>query len=204
MRIVAAVLTVTTLLACPAPEAFAAGGASFDCAAATTVAERGICAAPPLAMLDGVLGGLYARAKAAPGAPATLTGDQRAWMARRDDCWKTGAPELCAKQEYVKRIAALAAGGAAVIGDAPIVGPLAVTCDKIDAPMAAVFINTDPGFLSLAWGDMSLVLNQTISASGARFSDEDDGGHYIFWEKGREATFEGPALMAPSQCTLAG
>jgi membrane-bound inhibitor of C-type lysozyme len=49
---------------------------------------------------------------------------------------------------------------------------------------------------------MALVLDRTMSGSGARFSDEDNGGHYVFWEKGAEATFSGPALMAPARCVL--
>ncbi|TPE50802.1 MliC family protein [Amaricoccus solimangrovi] len=200
MRIRSACLALA-LAGAPLSHALA-GDASFDCGAAASAAEKGICASPGLATLDGVLGGIYDRAEAAPGAPASLAADQKAWLTARDDCWSAGAPELCAKQAYVRRIAALVRAVPAARGDAPVVGPVGISCETIADPLAAVFVNTEPGYLSLAWGDMDLVLDQTASGSGARYSDEDNGGHYVFWEKGGEATFEGPALMAPAPCAL--
>ena len=182
--------------------AFAASQGSFDCAKAATEAEKGVCASPGLAALDGVLGAIHTRALALPDAPATLDEGQRAWIGARDACWSTGEPAPCAKQEYVRRIAALVTEFPGARGDAPVVGPITARCETIADPIAAVFVNTDPGFLSLSWGDMALVLDQTRSRPGARFSDEEDGGHYVFWEKGAEATFSGPALMAPARCVL--
>lgn len=202
MRACSTIPNAIFLAALSGSGAFAAGQASFDCAKAATEAEKGVCASPGLAALDGVLGAIYARARALPDAPATLDADQRAWIGHRDDCWSAGEPALCAKQEYVRRIAALVAAFPGARGDAPVIGPIAARCETIADPIAAVFVNTEPGFLSLTWGDMALVLDQTMSGSGARYSDEDDGGHYVFWEKGREATFSGPALMAPAACVL--
>jgi uncharacterized protein len=180
----------------------AAEGPSFDCAKAISSAEKAVCASPGLSALDRVLSEVYGRAKAAPGAPASLAAEQRGWIKGRDDCWKTGDVAECVKDDYVTRIAELVTLIPAAARGAPVVGPIPTTCDGIADRIEAVFVNTEPGYLTLGWGDMRVVLDQAISASGARFTAELDGGKYEFWEKGNEASFMAPALLEPAHCVL--
>lgn len=181
---------------------WAAEGPSFDCGQAVSGAEKAVCDSPVLSALDRVLAEVYGWVRSSEGAPSTLSATQQDWIKGRDECWTTPEPAVCVKREYVERIAELVAEVPGSGGDAPVVGPIAVTCEGIADPIQVVFVNTDPNFVALRWGDMSIVLDQAISASGARYESEVDGGRYEFWEKGGDANFSGPSLMAPAHCTL--
>jgi uncharacterized protein YecT (DUF1311 family) len=66
---------------------FAAG---FDCAKAATRVERTICTSPDLSVLDGDLASAYSEAFAATKDISKLRAEQRAWLAKRDECMNRG------------------------------------------------------------------------------------------------------------------
>ena len=49
-----------------------------------------------------------------------------------------------------------------------------------------------------------MVLEQAISASGARYAATLPEGDYLFWVKGNSAMFEAPGIGGTLDCTLAG
>ena len=78
-------------------------------------------------------------------------------------------------------------------------GKLALRLNLGDGEVTAMFLNTTPtGLLALDWGKTSKVLEQAMSADGARYTD--DGGA-SFWSKGRGATFIPARGRAEIQCT---
>lgn len=63
-------------------------------------------------------------------------------------------------------------------------GPFAYRCEGLDALISAVFINSDPGAVSLKWLDRSLVLRKVPSGSGAKYSGKSTDGNWSFWTQG--------------------
>lgn len=90
----------------PSSAAQASGRASFDCARATTPAERAICESPALAQLDGETAASYAAAFAGLSAQdqSKLTAEERAWLQQRNRC---GADSGCLAQSMTARLALL-------------------------------------------------------------------------------------------------
>lgn len=84
----------------------AAGLASFDCAKAGTAVETAICADGELGLLDLELADAYQTARESAGGARRdeIRDEQRAWVARRDQC---GADQGCLADEMRDRIVAL-------------------------------------------------------------------------------------------------
>jgi len=93
----------------------AAAGAqpSFDCAKASTVVERAICADPKLAQADREMASAYDALWGRLSGPARdhLTQDQLRWLANRAKACAGGAEDVarCVRQRYVARLATLKA-----------------------------------------------------------------------------------------------
>ncbi len=191
------------------PVAAGAADPSFDCAKAESSVEKLVCADSQLAALDREMARLYGLAHDGPRSTAPARQDlvafQRGWTKRRDDCWKAEHLRRCVLDRYVERIADLRAGYAdarAADDEGSSLGPFEVTCDGIEAAIAGTFVNIDPSLLLLRWIDNSVILNQAISGSGARYVGTEDGDTYEFWIKGDEARFTRPG-QAAAQCLIA-
>lgn len=78
--------------------------ASFDCAKATTFAEKAICADPVLSRLDEQLADAYRVAQKRAESRIALRNAQREWLAKRRDPCRDAA---CLRAAYEARIAAL-------------------------------------------------------------------------------------------------
>lgn len=202
-------LTLLTLAALLLAAPAAAAEPSFDCVKAASSAEKLVCADTQLAALDREMARLYTLAHDGPHMTASARQDlvafQRGWVKGRDDCWKADNLRRCVLDSYVERIAELRAGYAdarAADDQGNSLGPFEVTCDGIEAGIAATFVNTDPSLLLLRWRDTSVILNQAISGSGARYVGTEDSSTYEFWIKGDEVRFTRPG-QAAAQCLIA-
>ncbi len=172
---------------------------SFDCSRADGQAQELVCADGVLAAMDRELSRVHALAVADKTLPAdelaALTASQRGWVKGRDDCWKADELRPCVTTSYAQRIHQMRqlSMAARVADPASLsIGPLSYTCDGIDAGIAATFIKTDPGVVYLEWADRSMALGQSASGSGARYAGQSEGQPWVFWIKGREATFSVP------------
>lgn len=189
--------------------ASAQDGPSFDCAAAESQAEKLVCGDDEFAELDREVVRLFRLASDGPDLTAAqrdeLAAFQRGWIKGRDDCWKDDDPAACVKRSYVIRIAELRqryAGARAEDAAGISLGPFATRCTGLDAVIATVFVNSDPGAVYLAWADNVAVLDHVISGSGARYEATLGAGHYLFWNKGDTALFEAPGIEGTLNCTL--
>lgn len=100
-RIAIAVFAITGLLFLFSPAAFAAG---FDCAKASSVVEKLICADTELSKADEELSGLYERALASSAKPGEFKKEQISWIRTvRDPCRN----KECLAAAYKKRIGVL-------------------------------------------------------------------------------------------------
>lgn len=88
--------------------------ASFDCARASSAAERLICSTPLLSSLDEELAEVYSWRRQEATADARLASSQRAWIRRRDECATPG----CLQQRYEERVAELACLDGPAMGSA--------------------------------------------------------------------------------------
>jgi len=172
---------------------------SFDCTKAESSAEKLVCADEDLAKLDREVARLFTLARKGPNMTserqAALIGTQRGWIKGRDDCWKDSDVRACVFDNYVIRIHELRQGYAdARTQDASGIsaGPVVVECPNFGALISATFVRTDLPVVYLAWNDMSFVLTQAPSGSGARYLAKYGKGEILFWEKGRTALFEIP------------
>lgn len=200
---------VAGLVALAAGTAGAAEGPSFDCGKAESGAEKLVCGDARLAELDRETARLYRLALDGPEMTAdgrkALVATQRGWVKGRDDCWKAAEPGTCVADAYFDRIAELRQGYAGARSDDAAgisFGPFATACPGLDAAVAAVFVNADPGAVRLAWGDRAAVLTQTVSGSGARYAATLADGGYLFWNKGYTALLEAPGIDGTLECTL--
>ena len=80
---------------------------SFDCKKAATSIEHSICASPELSQLDEDLGDAYLFASQVVPHPATLRGEQRAWLKRRNKCMNGRHPCSTLAEMYRARISEL-------------------------------------------------------------------------------------------------
>ena len=189
---------LTLALALGAPAAWALDP-SFDCSKAASEAEQAVCASDALASLDLELARLYRLAESAPGQTKagrdSLHAMQRGWIKGRDECWKSslGVP-LCAANEYSFRIYYLRRDHAeARAEEGASLGPFEYACDGMEAPLSAVFVNTQEPAIVLRWGDNAIVLPRVPSGSGAKYEGAMwADGPSLFWEQGGEARFAPP------------
>jgi uncharacterized protein len=155
----------------PAPATTAADGKpSFNCAAATSDAEKLVCSDPALAALDRRLAEVHARAKAAPGADqARLAAEQRGWAKGRDDCWKSVERSRCVSEAYMTRTAQLQIDN----GETQAPEAAAYECDDNSKRFTVVYYNDlDPKTAVVTWGDDQALAFPMMAASGARYGRE--------------------------------
>jgi uncharacterized protein len=172
-------------------------GPSFDCTRAQGQAQQLICSDAELAAIDREVDRLQ-RLSASDAAAAEPTDP---WVKARDECWKSDDLRHCVVDSYARRIHQLrtaSAAARAAAGDARSAGPAAFNCGQ--EPLAATFVNTDPGLVHLAWSGHALTLAHAPSASGARYAGRVDGEPWEFWTKGNEATLIRPGGEAVT-CT---
>jgi len=68
------------------------------------------------------------------------------------------------------------------------------------APLAATFINSDPGAVAIATNGQTVALDHVQAASGAHYAGRWNGEDWSFWEHGGEATLAVPGKPAMT-CT---
>lgn len=162
-------------------------GPSFDCAGTTGEIEELVCASSDLAALDREMAHIYALARTA-GDP-NLAPFQRGWIKGRNDCWKAETPAVCAEDAYVLRIDELRRDYSQAKAEDPesrSTGPFSYTCNGLEDPLSAVFVQTGATYVALSWSEKRLVLRRAASASGARYEGRDAEGTHEFWTKGEE------------------
>lgn len=180
----------------------------FDCARATLKVETVICGNARLARLDTELTRVYGLAGKAPGVDrAQLQRLQGGWLNTRNAC--AGAQvdtTVCLTEAYAGRIADLRAGYASANDDAGMsLGPILWHCDGRADLFSTYFNDVDGGddtFVYLKWNGRGAVLNQAVSASGARYEGHLNDGDYEFWTKGNETMFSVPGSVGIN-CTEA-
>ncbi|MGO4303399.1 MliC family protein [Cupriavidus sp. RAF12] len=192
------IVTAALLLPCLAGTSQAASP-SFDCKKADSEIEQLVCKDNTLARLDKETTRLYGLALDArslgTASKKTLIAEQRGWIKGRNDCWKANDPRACTTTSYVNRIYTLRQNyaGARTRDDKGIsTGPFTIRCPGVDAAIAGTFVQTDPGYAYLTWLDQQWLLQQTRSASGARYTAKADAGEAMFWDKGPDALFTLP------------
>lgn len=160
-----------------------------------------VCQDPRLAELDREVARLSRLARAddhATGSgPAALDVAERGWIEGRDACRQAGDMRACVVASYAARIGELrrSDAGARSQDDRGIsLGPFAVRCDGLDAPIGVTFINggEGPALAYLVGLDPPLIVSQAPSGSGARYTGRYGAGTATFWNKGREALLELP------------
>ena len=161
-----------------APEAPAAPVAdatpSFDCAKASSEAEKLVCSTPALAALDRRLAEVYAAAKAKM-PDNEVVGWQRGWVKGRDECWKSEDKPRCVEESYKTRIVELLINTT----DVMVPTPVEYACDDNSKPFTMVFYNDlDPRAAVMTWGNDQAIVFPVPAASGARYGRE--GAE--FWE----------------------
>ncbi|ESQ85738.1 hypothetical protein AEAC466_00775 [Asticcacaulis sp. AC466] len=173
---------------------------SFDCAKATLKVELAVCANPRLARLDGELTRLYDKAGKTPGIDrGQLQRLQGGWLNKRNACAAASDATVCLIDAYAGRIADLRSTYPAVNDDAGMsLGPIVWHCaGKPD--VVSTFFNDvaggDDSFVYLKWSGKAAVLEQAVSASGARYEGRLGDGDYEFWTKGNETQFSVPGAV---------
>ena len=184
----------------------AAAEPRVDCRRATTSGsiEALICGSSLLSALDGetarLQGLVTASATTSASGAVAPEAEQRDWLERRDRCMGGVAPERCALDAYLGRIAALRATNDTTRGEAQGIshGPFGWQCDDGVGTLAAVFVNSDPAFLIVRRQNVALTMWRALSASGARYQGPDDA---MFWEHQGEVRFRERASSPEVTCT---
>ncbi|HEX5000007.1 MAG TPA: MliC family protein [Terriglobia bacterium] len=171
------------------PAAKASSGPSFDCAKATSPAEKLVCGNTELAELDRKLAAVYARAMSpeSPWPPEerdVQRGAQRTWMAERDACSKGKDISHCVRSSYQRRLTVLQIK----IGDLMAPTPVGYRCKGIEGTPVTVayYKQTEPPSAVITVGGRQTVVFQSPSGSGARYTDNG----VEFWDHQGEATLE--------------
>ena len=165
--------------------------ASFDCDAARGQAQEMICADANLAAMD--------REAARLGAGDAA--GQAVWAKERDACGKADELRQCVmanaalRIHHLKSVAPTDAAGITV-------GPVRFACKGMGKPLAATFINSDPGAVAIEINGQTVALDHAEAASGARYVGRWNGEEWSFWEHGGEATLVMPGKPEMS-CTKA-
>lgn len=162
---------------------------SFDCRKARVWAEKAICADPALADLDRRMAQVYREIGSglAEGERAALSEGQREWVVQRNDCEQAANPLDCLRLGYEGRLGALADLERGPIS-APRLPPTVKSrflCED-GRELDVTFHTGEPARVVIVAGRRTIELAQTVSASGARYSD----GVTTFWNKGDQALFE--------------
>lgn len=165
------------------------GRPSFNCRKASNWAEKTICSNPALVDLDRRMAEVYRRVGdgMTEGERAALTEGQRAWIAERNACEREAKPLDCLRFSYEERLGALVDlenRGDGELALPPVIHSTFVCDDGRDLEVA--FHTREPTHVVIVAGRRTINLPQTLSASGARYSD----GVTTFWNKGDQALFE--------------
>ncbi|MGA6150780.1 MULTISPECIES: MliC family protein [unclassified Stenotrophomonas] len=171
-----------------APSDTATATPSFDCAKATSDAEKWVCTDEGLAALDRQLAARYKRAQTAPD-EVDIAAEQRGWIKGRDACTRAVDPRQCLREAYQTRLVELTVSG----GGVPASATGTYRCDDADKPLKVVFYNDiDPAAAIVTLGTDQAIVFPIESASGSRYGREG----VAFWEHQGEATldFYGTAL----------
>jgi len=151
---------------------------SFDCSQKlVSSVEQRICRDEKLAAMDRELADVYAAALAkASGSDAdALQAAQRAFIKRRNDCWKTTDVQDCVENGYKRRTAELQAR----YGLVKAIGAGRYQCPGTPAQeVAAEFFATDPPTAMIQYAGATQLMFVAPSGSGARYT----GGNRQFWE----------------------
>lgn len=110
----------------------------------------------------------------------------------------------CLQRTLIERIYRLRQGYADVRSkdaEGTSLGPFIASCPGLDGLLEVTFVNVAPALAFLSWRDRSVVLQQALAASGARYTGAFGGGEAQFWNKGKEATLELPGRL-PLNCTM--
>jgi len=171
-------------VATPAPHASTGTneGPSFDCAKASSDAEKLVCGDARLSALDRELSALYRGAQTGPG-ELDVAAEQRGWIKGRDACWQAVDANRCLLESYQTRIVELRLSSAT----APAAKAVQYACDDAGKPLSVVFHNElDPQVALIRLGRDQAVTFAAPSASGARYTREG----VEFWEHQGEATLD--------------
>lgn len=183
-------LLLLNVLILSAP-AIAPAQPSFDCAKASTSAEKLVCADPALAQLDQRLAERYQSALSvisaldagSDNARDTLKTAQRGWIKGRDDCWKADDVRSCVEASYLTREGDLVAQW---LLENPV-SVSAYACEGNPAnEVTAFFFDTELPSIRLEYGDSIKTGSLVPAASGAKYATEFGG---LFWTKGDTAQF---------------
>lgn len=171
--------------AAPMPKHQRAITASFDCDRARGQAQELICGDASLAAMD--------REVARLAALAVDPASQSDWQQQRDRCDKADELRQCVMASAMLKIHQLRKVSKTVPGgEGPSIGPVAFTCGGLAGSINATFFNSNPGAVAIEWGGQAIAIDQAMSGSGARYEGRWEGQPYVFWNKGRQATFTVP------------
>ncbi|MBY0381409.1 MAG: MliC family protein [Xanthobacteraceae bacterium] len=162
---------------------------SFDCAKSQNAVEKLICSNSALTMLDRESARLFNLARADSKSDSRLTVSQNAWLRQRNDCASSTDKERCIAESYVRRIAVLMQEypAARASKDGVSTGPFTATCEGDHTPLNVTFVNSNPSFAHVSTGNISVVLKQALSGSGARYEAQYPKGQARLWNKGDTA-----------------
>ncbi|MES2905217.1 MAG: MliC family protein [Pseudomonadota bacterium] len=170
-----------------APKPARAITASFDCDRARGQAQELICGDAALALMDREVARLSGQSD------EVASQAHVEWMQERDSCDKADELRQCVMAAAMLKIHRLRKmSGSVPAGDGPTVGPVAFICGGLAGEVEATFVNSEPGAVALEWDGQAIAIDQVIAASGAKYEGRWNGQPYIFWNKGREATFTVP------------
>ncbi len=159
--------------------------ASFDCDRARGQAQELVCGDAGLAAMDREV----ARLSGLAAEPAS----QAEWVQQRDGCDKADELRQCVMAAAMLKIHRLRQGSeAARAGKGLSIGPLTFTCRGLSDPVEATFVDSEPAAVALEWGGQAIAIDQGVLGSGARYEGRWNGQPYVFWNKGKEATFTVP------------
>jgi uncharacterized protein len=151
---------------------------SFDCSKPREPAvEQLICKDPELAARDRQLADAYAAAggKATAAEKDALASAERAWINRRNDCWKAADAAACVTNAYRLRLAEVQATFRLI---EPIGTGRYLCTSTPPHEVVADFFATDPATAMVSLDGVRQFMFVAPSGSGARYT----GGDRQFWE----------------------
>lgn len=162
---------------------------SFNCRKAGNWAEKTVCGDQALADLDRRMEDVYRRLRiSVPDRQRPeLIDSQQAWITERNNCARAANPLDCLRLSYEERLGALVDVESRVEIERrvpPVIRSSFVCDDGRDLEVS--FYTEEPTRVVIVAGRRTIDLPQTMSASGARYSD----GVTTFWNKGDQALFE--------------
>ncbi|MDH6269253.1 uncharacterized protein M2360_004680 [Rhizobium sp. SG_E_25_P2] len=153
-----------------------AGSPSFDCAKADGRAEKTICGDRELSQLDHESNRLYAMAlkTVEPKRAAAMKADAAGWKRMRNDCWLAQETRGCIIAAYARRIHRLLERHEQIrrVENPLARGPLVLKCRKIDQPVTATLIDSNPRVGAIEWRNAVHI----GVAEGDRFVEKSDYG----------------------------